>query len=92
MPELAPAIVLSLIVGVFHTAVYVLVRGGTRRRLPVVFLAAVAGAYVGGRLGIRFDDLVRLGDYSLLGASVVAWLGIIVVTLLAQLVPGRGTP
>ncbi len=88
---LGPAVVLSVIVAVFHTALYALIRGGTRRKLPVVLLAAFAGAYLGGRLGTRFDDPLRLGDYSLLGASLLAWFGIVVVTLIAQLVPRSRT-
>jgi hypothetical protein len=89
---LAPAPVLALLVGIFHTGLYVLLRGSAGGRLPLVLIAAALGAWagdaVGGRLGL---ELVRIGDFHLLAASVVAWIGIGFVTVLAVLGPsGRG--
>lgn len=94
---IGPALPLSILVGLFHTALWVFVTGSAGARLPVAFGAAVLGAWAGdalaGRLGI---GLLALGDYGILGASVGAWAGIGVVAALAILGPeprirlGRG--
>ena len=88
MPEIGPAPVLSLILGVIHTALYVLIRGSWRVRLPLVFPAAVLGAYAGQALGGRLGDPFRVGDFGLLTASVLAWAGILTVALVGILAPG----
>jgi hypothetical protein len=86
-----PALVLSILVGTFHAALAVLIRGSAGGRLPWLVAASMLGAWAGdalaGRLGI---DLIVLGDYHLVGASVVAWLGIAIVSVLAVLGPERG--
>jgi hypothetical protein len=86
-----PAIVLSALVGIFHAALSVLIRGSAGGRLPLLVGAAILGAWAGdalaGRLGI---DLLTLGDYHLVGASIVAWLGIAIVSVLAVLGPQGG--
>jgi hypothetical protein len=83
---IGPSIVLSAVVAAFHVSLYVLIRGRTGAQLPLLLLAAFLGAWagdaIGGRLGV---DPLRLGDYSLLSASLVAWLGIGVVAVLAVL-------
>ena len=80
--------VLSVLVGVFHAALSVLIRGSGGGRLPLLVAAAILGAWAGdalfGRLGI---GVATLGDYSLLGASVVAWFGIGIVSVIATLGP-----
>lgn len=82
---------LSVLVGSFHAALAVLIRGSAGGRLPLLVGAAILGAWAGdalaGRLGI---ELIALGDYHLVGASVVAWLGIAIVSVLAVLGPERG--
>ena len=87
-PEIGPAPVLALIVGVFHTALYVLIRGSARGRLLVLLPAAVLGAYAGQALGSRLGDPLVIGDFGLLWASVLAWIGIGVVAIASTLVPG----
>jgi hypothetical protein len=87
---LGPAPILAVLVGVFHTALYVLIRGSAGGRLPLVLLAAVLGAWAGDALGARLGvDLLRLGDFRLLSASALAWLGIGFVALVAVLGPTR---
>ena len=80
--SLEPSLVLSVLVGIFHAALSVAIRGSAGGRLPALVGAAILGAWAGdaifGRLGI---DLVTLGDYNLLGASIVAWLGIAIVSV-----------
>ena len=87
---IGPAPVLALLVGVFHTALYVLIRGSAGGQLPLLLIAAVLGAWagdeVGGRLGF---DLLRIGDFRIVAASLVAWIGIGMVSVMAVLGPAR---
>lgn len=89
LPDVGPAVVLSVVVGVFHTAAYVLIRGTVGALLPVVLVAAVLGAFAGQALGSRLGDPVQLGDFSLLWASLVAWAGILIVAVTGTLGPSR---
>ncbi len=90
MPEIGPALVLAILVGVFWTAFFVVVRGVAGGRLPFLFLLAILGAWAGdaagGRLGI---DSLRVGDFDLLSASAGAWAGIGLVVLVSVLGPTR---
>lgn len=79
MPEIGTAPVLAVLVGLFHTALYVLLRGSVGGRLPFVALAAILGAYAGQAVGVRLGDPLRIGDFGLLASSIVAWIGILVV-------------
>ncbi len=84
-----PSLVLSVLVGAFHAALSVLIRGTAGGRLPAIVLAAVLGAWAGdaisGRLGL---EVLTIGDYHLLGASLLAWVGIGLVSVVAVLGPG----
>ena len=83
---LEPAFVLSLFVGAFHTCIYIFVRGNLGWHIPGLLVGAILGALVGQAIGGRMGDVLRLGDYSLVWASVVAWIGIgmaIVISTLA---------
>ena len=87
---IGPAPVLALLVGVFHTALYVLIRGTAGGQLPLLVIAAVLGAWAGDELGARLGlDLLRIGDFRLVAASLLAWVGIGVVSIMAVLGPTR---
>jgi hypothetical protein len=85
---MSPAPVLALLVGIFHTALYVALRGDAGGRLPLVAVAAVLGAWagdaIGGRLGI---GLLSIGDFQLATASILACVGIAFVAVVATLGP-----
>jgi len=87
---IGPAPVLALLVGTFNAALFVFLRGSAGGQLPLLFVAAVLGAWagdaVGGRLGI---DVLRIGDFRLLSAIVVAWIGLVIVSVIAVLGPTR---
>lgn len=86
--SLEPSLVLSVLAGIFHAALSVLIRGSAGGRLPLVVGAAILGAWAGDtvmdRLGI---DVLTIGDYHLIGASVLAWVGIAIVSAVAVLGP-----
>jgi hypothetical protein len=87
---IGPAPILAVLVGVLHSAVFVLVRGTAGSQLPLVLIAAILGAWAGDALGGRLGiDLLRIGDFRLFAASVMAWLGIGIVALVAVLGPER---
>lgn len=87
---IGPAIVLAAIVAAFHVSAYVFVRGRVGARLPLLLLAAFLGAWAGDALASRLDiDPVRIGDFHVLAASVVAWIGIGFVAVIAILAPER---
>lgn len=89
IPPVAPAVVLSILVGAFHACLYVVVRGTIGRHLPLTFVAAIAGAYVGHLVGRLAGDPVHLGDFNVLWASLMAWVGIVVVAGIAAIRPAR---
>lgn len=87
---MAPAPILAVLVGIFHTALFVLIRGSARGQLPLLLVAATLGALAGDALGARLGiDLLRIGDFRLVPASVLAWLGIGIVAIVAILGPTR---
>lgn len=87
---IGPAPILAILVGLFHTSLYVLVRGSAGGQLPLLLVAAVLGAWAGDAVGARLGiDILRIGDFRLLSASVVAWIGIAFISIVAILGPTR---
>ena len=85
-----PAPILAVLVGVFHAALYVLIRGSAGGRLPLLVGASILGAWAGDALGDRIGlDLFAIGDFRLVPASILAWLGIGFVAIIAILGPTR---
>ena len=85
---LGPAHVLAVLVGLFHAALFVFIRGRAGGGTVLVLLASILGAWagdaVGGRLGV---DPLRVGDFHVLSASIVAWIGIAFVAVITVLGP-----
>ena len=87
---LDPAPVLAVLLGTFHTALYVLIRGSAGGRLPLLVPAAILGAWAGDALGDRMGmNLFSIGDFRTVPASVLAWVGIGFVAIVAILGPTR---
>jgi hypothetical protein len=87
---IGPAPILAAIVGLFHVSAYVFIRGRAGARLPLLVVAAVLGAWAGDTVGARMAiDPLRIGEFHLISASFVAWLGIGLVAVLAVLAPER---
>ncbi len=89
IPPVAPAVVLSILVGAFQTCLYVVIRGTIGKHLPLTLVAAIAGAFVGHLVGRLAGDPVQLGDFNVLWASIMAWVGIVAVAELAAIRPSR---
>ena len=88
--SIGPAPILAVLVGLFNTSLFVLIRGSAGGQLPLLLVAASLGAWAGDALGGRLGiELLPIGDFRLVPASVLAWLGIAVVTVVAVLGPSR---
>jgi len=92
MIDFGPSLVLAVIVGSLQVAIFVMVRGSAPGRLPFLLLAAILGAYAGQALGSRVGDPVRIGDFSVLGAVALAWVGILIVGVVSTLGPEPRLP
>ena len=87
---LEPAIILAVLVGILHASVYVLIRGSAGGRLPIIVAASILGAWAGDALGDRLGvTLFSIGDFRLVAASVLAWIGIGISSAIAMLGPSR---
>lgn len=87
---MGPAPILAILVGIFHASLFVLIRGSAGGQLPLLVLAAALGAWAGDALGARLGiDLLRIGDFRLVAASALAWVGIGIVAIVAILGPER---
>jgi hypothetical protein len=86
---IGPAPILAVVVGLFHTGLYLLIRGTAGIRLPFVLAAAVVGALGGQAVGGRLGDPLLIGDFGLAWASAFAWLGIGIIVAASMLAPSR---
>lgn len=87
---IGPAVVLAAIVALFHVSAYVFVRGSAGSRLPWLLVGAFLGAWAGDALGGRLNaDPIQIGDFHVISASILAWVAIGLVAVLAILGPDR---
>ena len=85
---IGPAHVLAVLIGGIHASLYVAMRGEAGGRTLLIVLAAILGAWAGDALGGRLGvDPFRVGDFHVIAASVVAWIGIAFATVLSVLGP-----
>ena len=88
--SVGPAEILAVLVGTFHASLYVLIRGSAGGRLPIIVLAAILGAWAGDALGDRLGvTIVSIGDFRLVAASLLAWVGIGISSAVATLGPSK---
>lgn len=82
------ALVLAVLVGGFHTGLYLFLTGRLGFRTILTFVAAALGAWAGDAVARLLGvDPIRIGDFRLLAASVVAWGAIGFVEALLVLGP-----
>jgi hypothetical protein len=87
---IGPAPILALLLGGFHTALFVFLRARGGVRIAIVFAAAALGAWAGDAIGGRTGvDPIRIGDFHVVSASLVAWAGIAFVAVLSILGPAE---
>ena len=83
---LGPAHVLAILIGLFHAALYTFIRGSAGARIVLLGAAAILGAWagdaVGGWIGV---DPIRVGDFHVVSASIVAWVGIAFMSVVTVL-------
>lgn len=85
---IGPAPVLALLVGFLHACLFVVLRGSGGRRFVILAAAAILGAWTGDAVAGRLDlDPVRIGDFHVVAASIVAWIGIGLVVTMSSLAP-----
>jgi hypothetical protein len=62
--SLDPALILAILVGIFHASLYVLLRGSGGGRLPIVIVASILGAWAGDAIGDRLGfEVLTIGDF-----------------------------
>jgi hypothetical protein len=87
---IGPAVVLAAILALFHVSAYVFVRGSAGNRLPWLLVGAFLGAWAGDALGGRLNaDPIQIGDFHVISASILAWVAIGLMAVLAILGPDR---
>ena len=85
---IGPAHVLAVLVGLFNAAMLVFIRGSAGAGLILLALAAILGAWAGDAIGgwLPFDP-IRVGDFHVVSASVMAWLGMGFIAVISVLGP-----
>jgi hypothetical protein len=90
---MTPWMVLTAFVAAINLTVFIALRGRWDRRLLILLLASLLGTATGNAIGARTGlELVRIGDFHLLAASLGAQLAMLATDLLAQLGPSRPAP
>jgi hypothetical protein len=88
----SPATVLALLAGLFHSGLYLVIRGSVGLRFPFIVIAAVLGSFAGQQIAVRVGDPLSIGDFGVLWASAIAWLGILIIVAASMLSPSRQSP
>jgi uncharacterized membrane protein affecting hemolysin expression len=90
---MTPWMVLTVFVAAINLTIFIALRGRWERRVLVLALASLVGTMAGNAIGSRTGlELVRIGDFHLLAASLFAQLAMLATDLLAQLGPSRPPP
>jgi len=87
---MSPWLILVAFVSTINLAAFTALRGRWDRLLPALFAAALVGAAGGDAIGSRTGlELLRIGDFNVVAASVVAQIAMLMVSLLVHLGPDR---
>ena len=87
---MTPWMVLSALVAAINLTAFIALRGRWDRRLPVLGLASLLGTVIGNAIGQRIGlELVRIGDFHLVTACLVAQGAMLATDLVAHLLPVR---
>jgi uncharacterized membrane protein affecting hemolysin expression len=87
---MTPWMVLTAFVAAINLTLFIALRGRWDRRVLILLLASLLGTVIGNAIGARTGlELVRIGDFHLVAASLGAQLAMLAADLLAQLGPQR---
>lgn len=87
---MGPWIVLSAFVAAINLFAFIALRGRWGRIVPALALASLVGTVGGNAVGQRTGlELLRIGDFHVLAASVLAQLAMLAVALLSAIGPVR---
>lgn len=87
---MTPWMVLVAFVAAINLTAFIALRGKWDRRVPLLALASLIGTIAGNAIGARTGlELVRIGDFNLVAACLVAQLAMLVTDLLGHLGPSR---
>jgi uncharacterized membrane protein len=87
---MTPWLLLTAFTAAINLAVFVMVRGRWGRLVGPLALAALIGTVAGNAIGdLTGLEVLRLGDFNLVAASVTAQLAMLVTALLSTLAPNR---
>ncbi|HET9879749.1 MAG TPA: hypothetical protein VFQ81_10655 [Candidatus Limnocylindria bacterium] len=90
---MTPWLLLSVLVALANLFAFILVRGRWGSLVPFLALASLIGTMAGNAIGDRTGlELVRIGDFALVAASVGAQLAMLAVVLLSAMGPQPGLP
>jgi hypothetical protein len=87
---MTPWLLLTAFTAALNLLAFIWIRGRWGRVVPFLALASVLGAMLGNAIGERIGfDLLRIGDFRLLAASIVAQLAMLAVVLFGTMAPRR---
>ncbi|HEX5397136.1 MAG TPA: hypothetical protein VFX74_08625 [Candidatus Limnocylindria bacterium] len=87
---MTPWLLLTAFTATLNLLAFIWIRGRWGRVVPFLALASVLGAMLGNAIGERIGfDLLRIGDFRLLAASIVAQLAMLAVVLFGTMAPRR---
>jgi predicted aspartyl protease len=88
---MTPWMVLTAFVAAINLTTFIALRGRWDRRVVLLGFASLLGTAAGNVIGARTGlELVQIGDFHVLAASVVAQAAMLVTDLLGHLGPARG--
>ena len=86
-------LILVLFTAALNLFVFIAARGRWGRLVPLLAIASLAGTVAGNEIGRRLGlDLLRIGSFELVAASVAAQLAMLATLLLAALAPAEPPP
>ena len=87
---MTPWMVIVAFVAAINLTAFVALRGRWDRRLLLLAVASLLGTIAGNAIGARTGlELVRIGDFNLVAACLMAQLAMLVTDLLGHLGPNR---
>jgi hypothetical protein len=89
---MSPWVVLTALVAAINLAAFLVMRGRWGRIVVPLAMAALIGTAAGDLAGSAVGlEVLRIGDFHLLAASVGAQLGMLVTVLVSAMLPDHAT-